>query len=138
MNSFTFRTPMFIETGVRKKKNIAININQTRNMMFHTLNNLKKKFKEIVSKEFPKKTFYKAYRLEYEIFLPNKMKRDIMNIGSMVDKFSNDALVEQGICEEDNYTCLQDVRFTYGGYDPDKKGYIIVTVIEVDKKDLKD
>lgn len=128
------KVPMHVNMGKKKPKNRYINLNSYRNWQFTLSNNIKKKFKEIISKDFPTMTQpIKMYRLEYEVFLPSKLKRDIMNIGSVVDKFTNDALVEEGIVEEDNYTHLQDIRFSYGGYCENKEGYVIVRIIEVDK-----
>lgn len=129
---FSFSVPIYINIGKSKKKNHYINMNSARNWPFHLSNNLKKKFKAAIEDRLPTEICYSKYRLEYVIYLPNKLKRDIMNIGSMIDKFTNDALVELGIVEEDNYNHLQDVRFSYGGYDEEKEGYVIVTVIELD------
>ena len=136
MRVIEFKTPIYVNMGKRKVRKTYINMNKYRNWQFTLSNNIKKKFKEIIKKEFPKikkKDIIQKYKLEYEIFLPTKLKRDIMNVGSIIDKFTNDALVEEGIVAEDNYTCLQEISFSYGGYDEDKEGYVIVTVIEVEK-----
>jgi len=136
MRVIEFKTPIYVNMGKRKVRKTYINMNKYRNWQFTLSNNIKKKFKEIIKKEFPKikkKDIIQKYKLEYEIFLPTKLKRDIMNVGSIIDKFTNDALVEEGIVAEDNYTCLQEISFSYGGYDEDKEGYVIVKVIEVEK-----
>lgn len=128
------KVPIYVDTGKIKKKSRSINLNSYRNWQFTLSNNIKKKFKEIIKKDFPVvKKPISMYRLEYYLYLPNKRKADVSNICSIVDKFTNDALVEEGIVEEDNYQHLQDIRFMYDGYCENKEGYVIVKVIEVDE-----
>ena len=148
MREFQFKCPLYVELTKKRKsskstkkpkkpKKNYINLNSYRNWQFNKSNNIKKKFKEEIKKGFPKITKpFDKYSLHYEFFLPTKHERDIMNLGSVTDKFANDALVEEGIVEEDNYKHLQDISFTFGGYDSEKEGYCLVTVTEVKK--LKD
>ena len=74
----------------------------------------------------------KKIELEYELYLPNRLKRDISNVLSIVDKFACDALVEGGVFEDDNYEHLQKVTYKYGGMDEHKKGYVLMTIKEVE------
>jgi len=117
--------------GVRKKKNVYLNLNVYRNMPHHQSNTLKRMYKEAVQGYLPDFHFEK-FSLHYKIFLPNKLKRDVMNVGAIVDKFFCDVLVEEGKVPDDNYNHLKNVTFEYGGQDENKEGYVVATIKEED------
>ncbi|MBD3841944.1 MAG: hypothetical protein IE909_08675 [Campylobacterales bacterium] len=94
-------------------------------------NNIKKEFKNIVAPLIPEGVFYEKFTLHYELYLPNKLHRDISNVLSIVDKNFCDAFIESGHGIDDSYEYVQDIRYTYGGMDEDKEGYCLVTVKEV-------
>ena len=73
----------------------------------------------------------KHFELEYVLYLPNKLKRDISNVLSIVDKYVCDALIDCGVLEDDNYNHLKKVTYKYGGQDESGKGYVLLTVKEV-------
>jgi len=135
-NSFKVCMPISVNVGVRKKKTEYLNLNKYRNNHGHVNNTIKKLYKKIAEKKLSKvlkaNTFYEYYELKYELFLPNKMHRDISNVLSIVDKSFNDAIVEFGIVEDDYYKYLQNVYYCYGGYDEEGEGYVEITVTEVD------
>ena len=134
MRQFTIKLPIYIETGVRKKKKNYLNLNLYRNMPFHLSNTLKKKMKDIVFPLVPEEFWgvkLQNFELEYELYLPNQLHRDISNVLSIVDKSACDALVECGVLEDDNYNHLKKVTYKYGGQDENKKGYVLLTVKEV-------
>lgn len=134
MRKITISTPIYVDMGRIKSKKRYINLNSYRNWQFTLSNNIKKKFKEAIKNQFPNfDSPIDKYELHYQIYLPNKLERDVMNIGAIVDKFTNDALVEEGVVLEDNYKHLQHIEFDYEGYDDEKEGYVIVTVTEVNK-----
>lgn len=137
MNSFTLVVPIYVELGKVKKKKHYLNLNLLRNRLHHVNNNLKKQFKEIITPLLPVgKVYYEYYKLEYILFLPNKLKRDVSNVCSIVDKNFGDTIVELGIVPEDNYHHLQDVHYKLGGYDEKGEGYCIVTVTECKKENI--
>jgi hypothetical protein len=104
-------------------------MNITRNLQFNALNNIKKNMKDIVKSQCPE-FYFKYYELEYHLFLPDKKKRDISNVCSIVDKFVCDALVELKYLPEDNYEYLKKVTFLFGGFDDTHEGYVTVKVIK--------
>ena len=116
--------------GVRKKKNVYLNLNVYRNMPHHQSNTLKRMYKEHIQEYLPE-FYYEKFSLHYEIFLPNKLKRDIMNVGAIVDKFFCDVLVESNRVPDDNYEYLKEVSFKFGGQDENKEGYVVVTIKEI-------
>jgi hypothetical protein len=130
---YTVTLPIFLETGVRKKRKHYLNLNLYRNMPFHQNNSLKKELKRHVLPSLPKaeEEYYENFELHYVLYLPNQLKRDISNVLSIVDKFFADALVENGNVPDDNYEHLKYVTYRYGGYDDKKNGYVEVTIKEV-------
>jgi hypothetical protein len=131
LRQFTVRLPIAVELGKKKKKKYYLNLNIMRNQVGHLINNVKKEYARIAHGVLPNDMFFEHFELEYELFLPNKLKRDISNVLSIIDKNFADALVAHNLVHDDNYEYLQKVVYKYGGYDPDKKGYVNITVKEV-------
>lgn len=131
LREYTVVLPIFLETGIKKKRKHYLNLNLYRNMPFHQNNSLKKELKRQVIPLLPKNEYYEKFELHYVLYLPNLLKRDISNVLSIVDKFFADALVENGNVPDDNYEHLEYVTYKFGGYDEKKKGYVEVTVKEV-------
>ena len=132
--SFNIKVPIYVEVGVRKKRKYYSNLNIYRNLPFHLSNSLKKEMKLIIAGVVPKEYLginIQNYELTYTLYLPNKLRRDIANVCSIVDKQTADALVELDVLEDDNYLHLKKVTYLYGGYDDNKKGYVNVHVQEV-------
>lgn len=113
-----FEVPLFIETGVKKKKKHYLNLNLYRNMPFHLNNNLKKEMKKII-KDLGLDFNYYRFNLNYYLYLPDKRLRDISNVCCVIDKYACDALVESGNVPEDNYHHLDKVTYNFGGVDID-------------------
>ncbi len=102
---FVIRLPIYLETGIKKKRKHYLNLNLYRNMPFHQNNSLKKELKRLVMPLLPRseEIEFEEFELHYELWLPNLLKRDISNVLSIVDKFFADALVENGNVPDDNY-----------------------------------
>jgi CRISPR/Cas system endoribonuclease Cas6 (RAMP superfamily) len=130
VDSFTIKSPIYVELGKKKKKKYYLNLNLLRNQVNHLNNNIKKEYKRIIEPLIPPNIYYEHFTIDYELFLPNKLKRDISNVLAIVDKNFTDAFVELRHAPDDNYEFLQEVSYKYGGYDPDKKGYVLITVKE--------
>lgn len=135
-NTIYFSVPMSIDVGVRKKKTIYLNMNNIHTMHHQQYNGIKKKMKALIADMDLNDFYFEGWKVHYGIYLPDRLKRDVANVGSIVDKFVCDAIVELGHAPDDNYNYLQHVTYEYMGYDKDKKGYVVVTITEVD--DLKD
>lgn len=131
MNKIVFEVPMSIDVGVRKKKTIWLNLNNIHTMHHQQYNGVKKKMKKLIS-ELELDFYYSEYKIHYGIYLPDKLKRDVANVGSVVDKFVCDALSELGFTPDDNYNYLQHITYEYMGYDETKEGKVVVTVTEVE------
>lgn len=131
IQEFTIKAPIYVELGVKKKKKHYLNLNLLRNNKHHLNNNIKREYKRVIASLIPDGVYFEKFELEYELFLPNKLKRDISNVCSVVDKNFCDAFIELGYGVDDNYEYLQKVSYRYGGYDDKKRGYVLITVREV-------
>lgn len=100
-----------------KKSKFILNLNLYRNANFHVLNNAKIAFKEKVTpllRHIPK---LKGCTLEFTLFPGSEIKCDVSNVCCIVEKFFNDALVECGKIEDDNYTIVPTSRYNFGEVD---------------------
>jgi len=130
LGQFTIKMPISVMLGKKKKKTYYLNLNIMRNQVGHLINNIKKEYARIAHGVIPSDVKFEHFRLRYELYLPNKMKRDVSNVCSIIDKNFCDALVAHGTVIDDNYEFLQKIDYRYAGYDPDKKGYVLITVAE--------
>lgn len=112
--------PIRLEVGVVKKKTYYLNLNGYRNWQFQLNNSLKKAFKIQVAEKVRELTpVTGACKITYTIYYPTRRLFDIDNIGSVVTKFTHDALVEFGILEDDNYKIVTEITYRFGGVDKD-------------------
>ena len=129
---FKVRMPITVEIGVRKKKKYYINLNIYRNKIGFLMNNVKREYHRIAEPLIPTDMKFDKIKLIYTLYLPDKRKRDIGNVLSMVDKYFCDSLVSMGVIEDDNYQYIEQIDFRLGGFDPKERGYVDIIVREVD------
>jgi hypothetical protein len=111
---------VWIPRKVGEDKLIYLNQNWYRNAHHMTLNKVKELFKEIVSQEFGEdspKLGKGKFSFHYRLFPGSNRAVDVMNPGSVIDKFAADALVELGVIPDDNHKILPEFRFSFGGID---------------------
>lgn len=56
-------------------------------------------------------------KITYTFFFKDKRRRDVNNIGAVTAKFFEDALVDAGKIEDDDYTHIPESTFRFGGID---------------------
>ena len=132
MREFTVRMPITVEIGVRKKKKYYINLNIYRNKIGFLMNNVKKEYHRIAEPLIPQDMKFNKAKIIYTLYLPDKRKRDVGNVLSMVDKYFCDSLVTLGVLEDDNYMHIEEIDFRLGGFDPKERGYVDIIVQEVE------
>ncbi len=71
-------------------------------------------------------------RLLYVYYAPNKIRRDLDNMTSVVMKFTNDALVQYGFLVDDSTSQIQNIHLSYGGIDPEKFNHIDLYIFKDD------
>jgi hypothetical protein len=103
-----------------------LNLNTYRNTHHFTLNTVKILWKDIVAEAIsqeavrkwcydPKHTFSK-FRFVYTVYPETQRKFDLGNVLSIVQKFTDDALIDLGIIPDDNYKIIEEVVYRYGGW----------------------
>jgi len=129
----TFVMPLSIELWKRKKKKYWISLNIYRNLHFIVNNNLKIEYKKMLKAQLPsswKERICSPIELTFTYYNPTKRKSDLENFCAIQNKYFQDALVEMGILEDDNYDFIKKIHYIYGGYEKGK-GRIEVTVKEL-------
>jgi len=56
-------------------------------------------------------------RFTYTIFPATGRKFDLGNVCSIVQKFTDDALIELGVIKDDSYKVVSEVAYMFGGVD---------------------
>lgn len=122
--------PLSLDVGA--KKQVALNLNVYRNLHPYLNNKAKVAFKELalpLLKGIPRQ---EKIHLHYEFFAPNKARRDLMNVVSVVDKFFSDALPEAGVIDDDHADIVVSTSSAFGGVDKTNPR-IRVTIFPVNK-----
>ena len=132
MTEQAFSVPIMLEVGGQTKKKYYLNLNGYRNWHFQLNNQLKKLFKIVVAEDIRKLSRVdNVCKVTYTIYYPTKRAFDIDNIGSVITKFTHDALVEFEILEDDNYNFVNEISYKFGGVDKDNPRCDVV-IIEQD------
>ena len=109
-----------------------MNLNVYRNLHFRSLSAQKNKFYEVAKKLLRGIPPLGVITLHYEVFVETKRRLDIMNVGSIVDKYFSDTLTSEGVIEDDDFNNIPSVSFAFGGF-ADKE-HILVTITEIEKR----
>lgn len=125
---FTLKLPMRMK--VNKGGDLeSLNLNVYRNLHFYKLNFQKKAFQDFVKPFLLGLPQMEAVSLHYEINPKGGSRLDIMNVGSIVDKFFSDALVQCGIVPDDDYKHVVGNSFSFGTLCPENP-HVLVTITE--------
>lgn len=125
VDEYKIKIPTYVK--VSKKLIKACNLNIYRNLHFYQLDQQKKNFKKEVEPLLKNKPFATTIWVHYEIFASRNNRIDCMNIGSVIDKYFSDVLVECGKIPDDNTSHLILNTFSFGGVCP-MEGHAIATV----------
>ena len=88
----------------KKDKAVLVSMNKYRNYPYFTQNRLKRDYHSLIKSFILKKKFEPlgaGYEIRYKLYYKNS-NCDMTNVISMIDKFLNDALKENGIIADDN------------------------------------
>jgi len=94
---------------------------------------MKKEFKRLITQQVEDLPQLGKVQLHYKIYYENNRKFDIDNILSVVGKFTQDALVELGKLEDDNYEYITKVTGSFGGVDRENPR-IVLRIKEIDNE----
>ena len=100
----------------RSKRRRWLTMNNYRNWHYQVSNDIKRKFKSEITPLLDFRLSGKD-KIEYFYFAPDKRTRDLMNVISVVDKFFQDAMVENNCIESDDLSTVVEVNSCYMGID---------------------
>lgn len=129
---FQLKLPMRMKVNQRGEVE-SLNLNVYRNLHFRKLSFQKNAFQKRMSpllSGFPK---LGKVKLHYEIHPKSEGRLDTMNVGSIVDKYFSDALVEAGVIQDDDYKNVVFNSFCFGSVSP-KDPHVLVTITETEPR----
>lgn len=101
-----------------KKKMVSLNLNQYRNWHHLLKNKIKKYVNKLIIEKCRGKTCPEPpLEFIYTIYRPTKRKIDLTNVGSIIDKFTCDGIVNAGLIPDDNIDFIKKVTYLDGGID---------------------
>ncbi len=117
--------PLYVELPRKTKANVKfyLNLNKFRNSHHSIMNNAKKAYKEVVLELLRAWSVDKLrvrntkVRLTYTLYPKTKRRMDLANILPAVQKFTDDALVELGVLEDDDYQIISHIDYRFGKID---------------------
>ncbi len=127
---FEIKLPMRLKTSSKKQQ--ALNLNVYRNLHHRSLHVQKKKFEKIATKLLAGLPPLGVITLHYAVCPKTKRRLDVMNVGTIVDKYFSDTLTELGIIEDDDYTHIPKVTVSFGGLCD--KEHVLVTITEIKRR----
>jgi Holliday junction resolvase RusA-like endonuclease len=111
----------------RKKeaRKFVLNLNIYRNTHYLVLNQAKRLYKDQVEQSY---TDYQCSNLDFEpvkypliftytVFPVNNRAFDLANVLPIVQKFTDDALIELGIIKDDNHKIVSAINYRFGKVD---------------------
>ena len=130
-NEYVIRIPSYVYLPRKKSsdKRFNLNLNTYRNAHFQILNQAKKQFSKDIAGEICCLPYFKnPITINYSVFLARK-NGDVMNVGSVVDKFFCDSLQNFGKIRDDNCKFVVSCTFEFGGIEKNG-GYVIARINE--------
>jgi hypothetical protein len=138
MNKFQLTIQSFYDLPKKSAKNgikkYHLSYNNWININKFVRNNIKKGYEEYITKLLDninaKQYKFKKIKITYEVYFKSKTG-DLMNLVSIIDKMTLDAIVDYGIIEDDKHMIVPEYYIKFCGYDKEKKGYMIITIEEI-------
>lgn len=126
-----FTAPLYIILAKSSKgKKYHLNLNNYRNWRSAVSNNLKKKYKEIVSSQLIGKKLKHPIEIKFIYIKSQNRKVDRANVLSVHEKFFCDALVECGCLPDDNDIYITKTTYVSNGVEPGN-GRVEIEITEI-------
>jgi hypothetical protein len=102
-------------------KVFILNLNVYRNSHHMTLNQAKIAWKEIVAQSTAGMVNVDSspFNFTYTVFPATNRKFDLANVLSIIQKFTDDALIEFGFIPDDSYKIIPKIDYRFGEVDKD-------------------
>lgn len=121
-------SPLSVMTS--KTKKFYLNLNNYRNTHYAVLNKAKKVYKELMRPQIEKLPLLDTICIEYVVYPPTKRLFDIGNVTAVHKKFFEDALVELGVIEDDNYQFVLGSCERFGHIDKENPR-VQINIVEI-------
>jgi len=105
------------KTKRSKLKKFILNLNNYRNTNGHELGYIKTAYKELIWHSIPNIKHTDSVELVYTYYRKDKVKIDVANPCSIIDKFACDVLVDKGVIADDNWEYVKRSVYQWGGVD---------------------
>lgn len=119
-----------------KTKEWILNLNQYRNTYFRTLNTCKINYKQDMRSQIATSPSYNKVACIYTVYPKSKRSFDIGNVCCIHQKFFEDALVELGKLEDDNFTKIPLTVYQFGEIDQNNPR-VEIEVVELNSEGLE-
>ena len=108
-----------IPRKTKDDKVFTLNLNIYRNCHHFVLNQAKIAWKDIVKQSMPQNMIVDCspFKFVYTVFPNSGRKFDLANVLSIVQKFTDDALIEFGVIPDDNYKVIPIIVYKFGKVD---------------------
>lgn len=108
-----------LSVPLSKNKKFIMNLNNYRNAHYQVLNNAKIAYKGAMADQIANMRRMVKVRVHYTLYPKTRRLTDIGNVVSIHKKFFEDALVEFGKLEDDNYKHITSSSESFGEVDKD-------------------
>ncbi len=114
---YVVKLPLTVAFSGTSKKTFSLNLNVYRNAHHMTLAKAKVAFRKQVTPLLEGIPLMPRVHLVYTLFPRTKVRTDVGNVCSIVDKFFSDTIVHAGILADDDYISLPKVTYCFGAVD---------------------
>lgn len=126
-------SPLYVTVGKKKPKKQYLNLNSYRNFHHQHSNNVKKAYTELMLPMVQELPSLQKVAIIYVIYPRTKAEMDVANVGSIVDKFFSDTIVQANKLTDDNFKFLPMVTYMYGGLSKDNPRVDIYVIDQIKK-----
>jgi len=120
--------PLPLAIPLSSKRTFYMNMNNYRNQHYRSLSKAKRDFCAHCDGLWPSGISIPPLRYPliffYELYLRPNYRHDLSNVGSVLDKFFADYLVDTAVLEDDDTSHVNGVIYHYGGDDPSPHGFL--------------
>jgi Holliday junction resolvase RusA-like endonuclease len=128
---YTFTAPLYLILAKSLSgKKYHLNLNNYRNWRSAVSNNLKKKYKEVVSSQLKSIKLKAPVEIKFTYIKSQNRKVDRANVLSVHEKFFCDALVESGCLPDDNDLYIKKTTYVSKGVEPGN-GRVEIEITEI-------
>jgi len=111
----TLPLPVFTKGRGKKKRELLVSLNNFFPMHYIAKNNTKQAYHKVVEDWASELPEFKTIQVSYTLYFNNKRKKDLDNYTFPMHKFLMDALVENGVIDDDNYEYVTAITTKFGG-----------------------